>query len=318
MNSFSGTFEHTPEEQSLLELYGTVRLFEKQCDKLKEEEAKAKLRARQEKFRRDQDQSGTDIQVDVTGSEPSPSSSNERISKKPKLVSSMDISESDDNMSDGGADDDLPIGENEEMLQQKEIQRLEKQQNEEEQKEKERQERDRHLEEGNNINDSGFVVTKKDRPGTYTRADLLGSVTSQSTPIHEFSKKFNLPRVGLAGSQVFPENTSQSPINESKWIPPSTASTPTDGDLRIELPDFDASSNSSISNGNNTLAIKFTAPQESSRFSLNVTTYTGHNEFSNILFRKFISCLLFLVCEYYSWLKLSILSQGNHSIQFAS
>ena len=46
-------FEYTPEEQSLLDLYGTVKLYEKEAARLREAAAKAKLQAADERYQRE-------------------------------------------------------------------------------------------------------------------------------------------------------------------------------------------------------------------------------------------------------------------------
>ena len=67
------------------------------------------------------------------------------------------------------------------------------------------------------------------------------------------------------GRQIFPSSTLPYQPGTNSWSPPSAPDGPCDRDLCIELPEFDLSQIRGPSS-NNTVAIKFVAPQDSSRF----------------------------------------------------
>ena len=107
------------------------------------------------------------------------------------------------------------------------------------------------------------------------KPSLLDSMGGDTTPIHEFSKKLGMSKVSLDGSVLYPQDASHTP-----WTPPDRPIDFIDGSLELELSDFDPS----VSHGgNNTIAIKFHAPEESQRFSINIAAPNNDN-YNNILF----------------------------------
>jgi hypothetical protein len=107
-----------------------------------------------------------------------------------------------------------------------------------------------------------------------------------STPIHDFSKQLSMSNDKLTsgGSIIFPipgDDKYRAP-----WTPPDAPMDFIDGCLELMLTDLAiSSSTSSASTGNNTLAIKFQAPAESERFSINIATSNKENErYDDILF----------------------------------
>ncbi|KAL7526074.1 hypothetical protein ACHAXR_003149 [Thalassiosira sp. AJA248-18] len=103
---------------------------------------------------------------------------------------------------------------------------------------------------------------------------LIANMGGGSTPIHDFSKKLGMSKVSLDGSVLFPYE------GNLPWEPPAQPVDFLDGCLELELPDFDAATTST---GNNTIAIKFKAPEESKRFSINIAT-PHHDGYNNIRF----------------------------------
>ena len=87
---------------------------------------------------------------------------------------------------------------------------------------------------------------------------LLAGMMKAQTPPHEFSKKLSL--LSYKGKILFPTTPDQ-----ARWTPPETAINPNDGAFLVELEKFDIREASS-GRGNNTLAIKFSAPGDSKRF----------------------------------------------------
>lgn len=328
-------FEPTPEEKSLLTLYGTVRLYEKERDKIKEEAAKARLRAKDEQFRREQREAGNPIDDDDdhhhgndddndhdynnhNESDGDGEDHDRPVKKKAKKSRSSSMEDGtlihnnnndDDDENDDYDDDDQdsdtgPPNEHDDDYDDRARRRKEKLQKlraevmEEKGRAKiqneimEEQERNKHLGlhhsqdgmGGDIMMDIGLPTLKKKQPTSYrsTQESLLSSVEHSSTPPHEFSKKLAMPRASLSGRQIFPTSneTGAGAGAGASWSPPPTATGPKDGDLCIDLPEFDTHQ---LQSGNNTIAIKFFAPQESSRFSINITEPDNH-DYADILF----------------------------------
>ncbi|KAL7554774.1 hypothetical protein ACHAWF_018309 [Thalassiosira exigua] len=103
---------------------------------------------------------------------------------------------------------------------------------------------------------------------------LIANLDGGATPVHDFSKKLGMGKASLDGSVLFPDD------NHRPWVPPDAPADFLDGCLELELADFDAAPGSG---GNNTLAIKFHAPQESKRFSINIAQRNNDN-YNDILF----------------------------------
>jgi hypothetical protein len=104
---------------------------------------------------------------------------------------------------------------------------------------------------------------------------ILDGMLSAQTPPHEFSKKLNI--FDWKGKVVFPTYA-----DERAWVPPPDVSSPNDGAFLAELPDFDINQ-ASNGQGNNTLVIKFMAPEDSKRFSLNIAA-PNQKDMESILF----------------------------------
>ncbi len=148
---------------------------------------------------------------------------------------------------------------------------------------------------------SGPTIKKKQREEnasagihpTRQQPSLIANIINTEgslTPIHEFSKQLVMTddKTSSSGSIIFPipgDDNLRAP-----WSPPDAPMDFIDGCLELLLPDLDPKSSTSSSSlssptGNNTLAIKFQAPQESERFSINIATSNRENErYDDILF----------------------------------
>lgn len=116
---------------------------------------------------------------------------------------------------------------------------------------------------------------------TTPSTSLIANISGGATPIHDFSTKLKMSKTSLDGSILFPLT-----IGEKPWRPPNNPVDFMDGCFELDLPDFDPnnlSSSTNNNNNNNTVAIKFHAPQESSRFSINIAS-PNHNGYDSILF----------------------------------
>mmetsp|Transcript_11757 Transcript_11757/g.25267 ORF Transcript_11757/g.25267 Transcript_11757/m.25267 type:complete len:582 (+) Transcript_11757:120-1865(+) len=108
------------------------------------------------------------------------------------------------------------------------------------------------------------------------KPSLIANMGGDTTPIHDFSKKLGMSKISLDGSVLYPTEGNNLP-----WEPPAQPSDFLDGSLELELPDFDSSAGSH--SGNNTIAVKFHAPQDSKRFSINIAA-PNHDHYNDILF----------------------------------
>ena len=105
--------------------------------------------------------------------------------------------------------------------------------------------------------DLGPLIKKKRLEPKEGTSTLLSGMKIK-TPPHEFSEKLELKP--WKGKFLLP--TSQ---DEASWSPPASAISPNDGAFLVELDNFDITK-AQNGTGNNTIALKFTAPSDSKRF----------------------------------------------------
>lgn len=101
------------------------------------------------------------------------------------------------------------------------------------------------------------------------------------TPVHEFSESLHLLEQESNGKLLFPLH-GEGNIKPEWWYPPPNATHMSEGCLEMELTDF-RSTNLGANGGNNTIFVKFSVPQDSSRFSINIAG-PGHREYYDVLF----------------------------------
>mmetsp|Transcript_22023 Transcript_22023/g.33909 ORF Transcript_22023/g.33909 Transcript_22023/m.33909 type:complete len:429 (-) Transcript_22023:162-1448(-) len=109
------------------------------------------------------------------------------------------------------------------------------------------------------------------------KSSLIANLGAAETPPHDFSK--NLGLKSWEGKVVYPGENDE---KGSKWEPPEGVNGPIEGSLILELADFDAAQVNK-GKGNNTIAIKFMAPSDSKRFSINIA-HPGHDDFLSVMF----------------------------------
>ena len=303
-------FPLTPEEQSLLDLYSEVRALEKLAAQARSDASKAVLVAADEEYQR---KAGRDAHDEGEGIDDNIDSASvyqdmkpkERKSKKHKRHKRSKIQEnsnaaaSDGSSVDGVDDeeDDVSSDENndendkseKERLRQLKLNRLrdsvQEGLKEEEENEKTLQEQEDHrkqfLVESGAADDSTVIKRKKRNFHTLDQdqaPSLLTNMNHTTTPPHDFSKSLNMSRI--TGQQLFPQIT-PSP-SELVWSPPDDAHAPDEGCLELELPNFNLNE-AAEGRGNNTIAIKFAAPKDSRRFSINIAG-PGHSNYYSVLF----------------------------------
>uniref|UniRef100_A0A7S4K7I4 Galectin n=1 Tax=Odontella aurita TaxID=265563 RepID=A0A7S4K7I4_9STRA len=278
-------FDPTPEEESLLELYSTVKSYEREAARLREQAAKAKLAAANEKYRREQEaernneEPGADVGVRKK-------SRKKKIRKeKNSFMGDQPGANSDEESSDEDSDEGS-MGSDEETLAERRAAKLrqmredlefKKQSAEDEAAIAEERERQRHLAEADDVDEDLGPLLKRKKIGASNASSLIRNLEGQATPPHDFSGKLKMSRV--SGSVLFPSHNED---GSNYWSPPPTASNPNDGCFEMELPGFE-SAQAQAGAGNNTLAVKFMAPEDSRRFSLNIAG-PGHRDYHDILF----------------------------------
>lgn len=297
-------FEPTPEEQSLLDLYGTVKQYEREAARLREAAAKAKLHAADERYQRELEARG-EASAQQPGAEHNEGVSKKRKKKRKKKAAAMAkqpssddgdggagsnassdegsyaSDESDEEMSEGdGGKADLAARREAKLQQMREDIEAKKRKAVEEEEAAEAL-RLQHLEEANSAVSMPTVKRKKREDGDKPAISLIANLQGQATPPSEFSKDLNMDKANRAGTVIFPAEDAEG-LAATSWTPPDTATNPSDGALELQLPDFEPLK---LQEGtsNNTIAVKFTAPHESKRFSLNIAG-PGHRDYFDVLF----------------------------------
>ena len=285
LNPLPENFEPTPQEQHLLEVYDVIRARERHAARLKEEAARAKLEAANVEFQQ---------KLAAPHSQKKKNKRKRDNNNKPAAESNVQYSEDeddDDDIDDSDLEDDE---EQEPTLHDRREAKLEQMRQENEEKKalakQQLQQQDEALREQllgeavapTLLDDGGVVIRKKQRTMADYNNDenpaassLIQNMTALATPPHDFSEKLELTRV--KGTVLFPASP-----DEFKWQPPEGVFSPNDGAFVVPLPDFDVS-RAETGQGNNTLAIKFMAPSDAKRFSMNIAA-PNHNDFESVLF----------------------------------
>jgi len=127
---------------------------------------------------------------------------------------------------------------------------------------------------GNKSDDEDLGPSLMKRQRNDNDASLISNIKNQETPTHDFSKKFQIKT--WEGKILFAAQD-----EESSWSPPLSASNPNDEALEFDLDSFDVEK--AKKNGNNTVVIKYMAPHNSKRFSINISG-GDHRQYDNIFF----------------------------------
>jgi len=252
-------FEPTREEQILLDMYETVRNYERQAGRLREEAARNKLAAKDAEFQQKKapkkNKRKRKNKVETTGV----SDQEEEDEEDAEVDETMEEEETDDP---------------EKLHQRREAKLAALREEVEEAKQAQESNEDvlrtQHLTTTEIELDAGPL---KKKPKTEEPSSLIANITAAVTPPHDFSEKLGLTR----GKVLFPKST-----DEAKWSPPEGAAHPNEGAFAVELEDFNVIEATNGS-GNNTLAIKLMAPSDSKRFSLNIAA-PDHDDFQSVLF----------------------------------
>lgn len=257
-------FEPTKEEEVLLEMYETMRIYEKEAARIKEQQARAKMDAKKAEYDKTHEQVG---------------SSTAPTKKKAKKAKESMHHDQDDNMdmiNSSSDEDELTIQDRREAKLVELREEIEfKQKNDVSVQAEEEAMRAKLLQTEQGDEFLGPSLKRKNiSPSRADKSSLIANLSANETPPHDFSKKVGLK--AWEGKTLFPVTP-----NEQKWEPLSTSTSPTDGDLSVILTDFDVTQ--AKAKGNNTLAIKYMVPAESKRFSINIAG-PDHNRYESVLF----------------------------------
>lgn len=124
------------------------------------------------------------------------------------------------------------------------------------------------------------------RPSKIAAVSLIANLAGgDATPVHDFSKKLGMGAISADGAALFPPPDGD---DRRPWSPPDAPRDFVDGCLELALTNLDPSAGDgepASAAGNNTIAVKFHAPKESSRFSVNITTSDERDgRYENVLF----------------------------------
>ncbi len=296
----------TDEEQSLLDFYGEVRALEKLAAQAASDAAKAVLAAADEEYqRRTARENGDDEELatirESGGADHESNDVKQTKQKRKKAVGTSTGTKKNGNRGESemsGAEDD---SESETEAKTEKKRKLELKLNklrddvkeglEEEQKNEEtfKQQEDHReaLLKSSSASQlqTGTLRRKRRDLDSYQDEDpskLISLMDHTSTPPHDFSKSLKMNRV--SGSLLFPDmlpGHTPSPT-DSTWTPPEDSNAPDEGCLEFELPEFDPNE-AAEGNGYNTLAVKFHAPKDSKRFSINIAA-PDHDNYYSVLF----------------------------------
>ena len=267
----------TKAEKSLLELYRTIKGYEKEAAKAASAAAQARLAAADEKFQQDLALQGRGKEEgfdDTSDPKASPGNVDENGSSNQDMDASMmepsSYQDSIDGVGKDQKDSSIKV----------DLKKAMKRKMEEQAQDNKRKEL--LASESTTASDAmDYVpkIQKKTKKSHYDEPDtsLIANMEGQSTPLRDFSKSWGMSKV--SGTQLYPDQIN-SPT--SVWEPPQTASHPDEGCLELPLDGFDLRQ-ASVGSGNNTVAIKFTAPSTSSRFSINIAG-PNHDNYYNVLF----------------------------------
>lgn len=281
-------FEPTSEENALLQMYDTIKNFAREAARRKEQKAREKLEAKEVEFKRAMAKKRN---VRRKKAVPGGSTGNDR---------GDEYTDDDDDVDDQGSatgnhhhekDDDADdsaseMDENDraQNLEERRAAKLEKLREEVETRQQAMMEaetreeamRDQLLSTNEDVHLGPTLKRKRIQDNLEDGSSLLNSMMMARTPPHDFSKKLGF--TPLKGKVVFPSPG----LDNAPWKPPATPMDPNDGALLLELENFNVRE-ASDGKGNNTLALKFSAPTDSKRFSFNIAG-PGHDNFNSVLF----------------------------------
>lgn len=271
LQEFPDDFEPTDEEKALLEMYEIVRNTERVAARLKEKAARNKLNAKQEEFQKLTESKKKKRKIRKKENAPKAGVEDGSDDNDDLSVEDNDVDDEDDESSD----EEDRFERNEARLDKMREEIEEAKQQQQKQGNKEDDLRAEHLATTTDVGDVPSIKRKQNSDIVNEPASsLIANLTATVTPPHDFSRQLELEN---NGEVLFPVNR-----DDFSWAPPEGVFAPNDGAFVAELDDFDVTK-AQVGVGNNTLAIKFMAPIDSKRFSINITG-PDHNDFDSVLF----------------------------------
>ena len=309
-------FVPTPQEQKLLDMYETIKAYEKRAAYMKKDAALRKLQERNADFQAQKSKrktnrnkkkksTGTTSSKQTKGDDDDDDDDDE--DDDDDLKDDDDDDEMEDDDDDEGGDHDERGGEAKLEEWRREVAEA-KEKSDKAAKQQEEEMIAKHLtggvdqeEEDDELAET--IVTKKRKhmpPGE--GPSLLSNLGPMATPPHDFSSKLgldtNMGKVLFPGMGSMMDDDDEDDLmgvraaaaaasggdNNKVWTPPVGAEGPNHGAFLTYLEDFDIES-APGTNTNNTLAIKFSVPSDARRFSLNIAQADqADNHFESILF----------------------------------
>mmetsp|Transcript_57723 Transcript_57723/g.140979 ORF Transcript_57723/g.140979 Transcript_57723/m.140979 type:complete len:550 (-) Transcript_57723:65-1714(-) len=288
-------FEPSAEEAKLQQMYAAIKAFEKEAIRVKEKKAREKIfdnatsigvSQNADDTNEDQDQQQQETEETPTADVKGPTSTTKKTAKRPGARKKRDPlsqiqQDGFEDEDDGGGDIEDGGDKAQREAAKLEALRLKVEQMKNAKKDEAEIEEENKRKEALATNDDTILTggpalkkARKDLEAAPGQSILDGLVPAQ-TPPHEFSKNLNI--FDGKGKVIFPTFA-----DENAWVPPQDVSSPNDGAFLAELPDFDINK-ASNGQGNNTIAIKFMAPEDSKRFSINIAA-PGQKDMESILF----------------------------------
>ena len=260
-------FEPTEEEDLLIDMYDHIRHVERVAQRLKTEAALEKLAAKDAAFQQSK-QTAT---------------KRRRKKKRERNLDDVQVNDDDD---DDDEEEDISSEEEEDVDQEdlhqrreEKLQQMREEVNQAKQAEEEQAKliADHLATEGADDTDEVAILKRRRIDESENpKSSLIANITASATPPHDFSKSLEL--TPARGRTLFPTEPGQ-----IKWTPPEGVFSPNDGAFSVDLENFDPNKLNSPSS-NNTLAIKFQAPADAKRFSLNIASTADRDTFESVLF----------------------------------
>jgi hypothetical protein len=277
------TFQLTREEEDLLAAYETVRFYEKEAVRLKEEAARAKLAAKdaefkqqQQQLQQQQQQQNVNTTTDGTGTKRSRKKKSKRGGdhQKNQPGPTQDGEDQDMNDDESSVEEDEDDDDDDDRAKQVDAKLAAMREKMETSKQNTALAQEEALRAqllAKNVmddeDDTPLLKRKKLEPSTEpaSSSSLIANLNATSTPPHDFSQTLGIKPWN--GKVLFPNTTASLPDHQSitMWTPPSSATNFIEGALTLELEEFDVTQ-AQHGSGNNTCAIKFHAPSDSKRF----------------------------------------------------
>lgn len=234
-------FVPTEQEQALLDMYETVRQYERTAKKIREESARQKLEASKQAF--EQKQAPKKKRKRKKKAETAEGEENEEDEDEEEEASDEEMSDAqaaakEEDDDDDEDDEDARAEREQEEYERREakLERLRQQVEQKKQTAERKQEelRAEHLDNSQDDVMAGVSVRKKIKIAPAAASSLIKNLKPGATPVHDFSSSYELER----GQVMFPTEDMEA---DEFWSPPEEKRIPhpTEGALEMILDNFD-------------------------------------------------------------------------------